>query len=314
MHAYPTRVGAVLLLVCLSIVDSAVGENLYALLGISTSARDLTDRDLKRAFRRKALAVHPDKIDTHDSSNAEAFSALKDAYDMLRGRERAEDTTETLYIPLPLLMRGNHIVVKRERSQSSICKVCLGTGAPPGFPTPSVCATCGGTGTATVRLGCGPGQPCIHFTGRCADCGGAGIRGRACQQCKGAGITRSQQTFNVRIPPAAVEGLELRLVGEGDVTSKSERPGDLVVKIQSANHDFFQRSKESNLDLVTFASASINQLRSGFTLDLPSLEGDKIIPIEVPGDPSMVDGQLRMLTVSDFTPVGGKLHVEISQR
>jgi DnaJ-class molecular chaperone len=61
-----------------------VDTQLYDLLGVSPNA---TDRDLKKAFQLKALALHPDK--NRDDPNAtEKFQQLNHAYDLLKNPER----------------------------------------------------------------------------------------------------------------------------------------------------------------------------------------------------------------------------------
>jgi curved DNA-binding protein CbpA len=57
-----------------------MNENYYALLGVSRDASEVT---IKRAFRRKALEMHPDT-----GGSAEAFARLKAAFDCLSDPKR----------------------------------------------------------------------------------------------------------------------------------------------------------------------------------------------------------------------------------
>ncbi|HOC93434.1 MAG TPA: J domain-containing protein [bacterium] len=61
-------------------------EKSLALLGVKEGA---TQAELKQAFRRKAVALHPD-VNPGDPMAAEAFKRVTAAYELLRSRARAE--------------------------------------------------------------------------------------------------------------------------------------------------------------------------------------------------------------------------------
>lgn len=67
----------------------------YELLGV---ARDATDNDIRRAFRRLAKARHPDR----DSGTEAGMVRLNLAYDTLKDREKREAYDATLAGPRPL--------------------------------------------------------------------------------------------------------------------------------------------------------------------------------------------------------------------
>ena len=65
-------------------------SNLYECLGVPKGA---TDEEIKKAYRKKSMILHPDR----DGGNNEAFSAMKKAYEVLsdkQGRAHYDETGE----------------------------------------------------------------------------------------------------------------------------------------------------------------------------------------------------------------------------
>ncbi len=60
-------------------------NDLYAALGLSSTA---TLADIKKAFRQKASALHPDKNTAHDAP--ERFRAVQEAYDVLSDGDKRQ--------------------------------------------------------------------------------------------------------------------------------------------------------------------------------------------------------------------------------
>jgi molecular chaperone DnaJ len=59
-------------------------EDYYALLGV---ARDATDADIKKAYRKKAVQYHPDK-NQGDAEAEEKFKEVSEAYEVLKDAEK----------------------------------------------------------------------------------------------------------------------------------------------------------------------------------------------------------------------------------
>jgi DnaJ family protein A protein 2 len=68
-----------------------MSENLYELLGVQKSA---TEAELKKAWKRKALDLHPDK-----GGDKEVFQKVKNAYDILMDPQRRTIYDQTGQIP-----------------------------------------------------------------------------------------------------------------------------------------------------------------------------------------------------------------------
>ena len=54
-------------------------SDIYGLLGVEKSA---TDKEIKKAYRQKALKLHPDK-NPDDENAAKKFHELQEAYDFI---------------------------------------------------------------------------------------------------------------------------------------------------------------------------------------------------------------------------------------
>lgn len=63
-----------------------VDDTLYKLLGVDPSA---SEAELKKAFRKKALELHPDR-NQEDPEATQKFQAVNDAYDILKDPEKRE--------------------------------------------------------------------------------------------------------------------------------------------------------------------------------------------------------------------------------
>ena len=70
-------------------------EDFYDLLGVS---RDVSDADLKKAYRKKAVKYHPDK-NPDDKAAEEKFKEISHAYEVLKdSQKRLSQTKWTLLV------------------------------------------------------------------------------------------------------------------------------------------------------------------------------------------------------------------------
>lgn len=65
-------------------------ENYYHVLGVSY---DATFNEIREAFRKKVKEVHPDK----EKGNAEQFTRVKEAYDVLKNSEKRKRYDDLLF-------------------------------------------------------------------------------------------------------------------------------------------------------------------------------------------------------------------------
>jgi len=229
----------------------------YDVLGVP---RDASAEDIKRAYREKAKALHPDK--NPDDSEAEAeFKEVSAAYDLLKDPEKRQQFdnygasgagaspgfdfdevfsrffggTRPAQEPRP--MRGSNLSFPIElRLGEAIlgcskhiqyehhvnCEKCGGAGAEEFVP----CELCQGSGMSGQQRGA------MFIRSPCRQCSGRGKTPKLiCEACHGMGTKRKRESLRVNIPPGSHEGSIIRLRGKGNPGRYGGPSGDLGLKI-----------------------------------------------------------------------------------
>lgn len=158
----------------------------------------------------------------------------------------------------------------------AFCDTCEGSGAKAGS-TPQTCDVCKGQGEVIQR------QAFFHIRTACPRCSGAGkVIKDPCGSCSGSGRQRVTEKVKVSVPAGVDEGMQLRLVGKGDVGDRGAPNGNLYVTIRLKEHPVFRRDGVHVLCTVPmgFPTACL-----GGTISIPTIDGD--VPFEIePGTPS----------------------------
>lgn len=178
---------------------------------------------------------------------SDIFSAFADIFgfgDMFGGgrgggRRRGPRRGADLEYPLRLTFLEAAHGVKREIevTRHVHCETCEGNGLKSGR-TPSQCTTCGGVGQVIQQQGF------LQIRMGCPTCGGRGTMvspDDTCDTCNGSGRKRSPEKMSVTVPPGVDTGMQLRLVGKGEVGDPGAPPGNLFVTIQVEPHEVFKR-------------------------------------------------------------------------
>lgn len=277
----------------------------YEVLGV---ARNATDEDLKKAYRRCAMKHHPDR----NPDGEAAFKECKEAYEVL-----ADSTRRRLYD-----QRG-HAAFEHgmggggggQPDMGDIFGDIFGNifggggggsrgprrGADIGYvmelsleeavggiekqievPTLDECETCTGSGSADGKL-----ETCTTCNGRgqvrfqrgifsmqqgCPHCGGRGqIIANPCADCHGQGRVEQTKTLSVKIPAGVDSGDRIRLAGEGEAGPAGSPPGDLYVDVRVREHEIFQRDGD---DLHCDVPIRISQAALGGSVRVPTLGGE----------------------------------------
>jgi molecular chaperone DnaJ len=188
----------------------------YEVLGL---AQDAPQEEVKRAFRRMAMARHPD-LNPADPQASRSFRQVVAAYEVLgnerarsaydaslrrvRGRGRGfREAMETVVSPeARAVVRINHAQAARG--------VRLTVDIPVGRPCPDCagvgriqrarCSHCGGTGR--VARCYGP----VSEEVLCPVCAGAGRRRGPCPRCGGSGRLGDDLACVMDIAPGAMDG------------------------------------------------------------------------------------------------------------
>jgi len=271
--------------------------NYYETLGIK---KDASQEDIQQAYRKKARECHPDVNSSEDATDQfkkvnEAFEVLnnpakRSEYD-LHGKVGGHGPSVSRYAHDDMMAHmfgfGHNVRRKQGRDikvevaidlqevlvgckkdisvdRHSKCVMCMGQGAVDW----KSCDACGGTGRKVLSV-----NP-FRLEVACSVCHGGGkFPGKQCTDCKGTGwkINR-KETLSVHIPPGVVDGMHLRLEGQGDEENGDR--GDLYVMVTVKPHQFFIR--QGNTDLLCSIPITFSELVFGTELDIPTLDGGKI--------------------------------------
>lgn len=282
----------------------------YAALGLP---RDASAEDIKKAFRRLTLELHPDRW-PDDPEATDRFQAVANAYAVLgdaakRGHydqqlERSLVGYDIATGEVPDIGRlvdslvgdlfGTRRTHRREGTDLrytltvDLEEAALGCEKRIEFEARGACGSCDGTGT---RPGGAPARVCDHCRGKgevksggilsqrspCGRCQGLGlIQEDPCKDCRGRGHRRQQRAFVVRIPSGTEGGSERVLRGEGEPGRYGGRPGDLRVTVAVREHPWLRRE---GLDLHCDAPVPVSTVSLGGTVEVPTLSGRAAVKV-----------------------------------
>ena len=283
----------------------------YEVLGV---ARDASEEDLKKAYRRCAMKHHPDR-NPGDAAAEAAFKECKEAYEVLSdgAKRRAYDAHGHAAFEHGMggggpggpdmgdifgdifgniFGGGGARAARRGADVGYVMELDLeeavaGIEKRIEIPTLVACDPCKGTGSADGRV-----ESCGTCDGRgnvrmqrgifamqqaCPACGGRGQTIRnPCTECHGAGRVEEEKVLSVKIPAGVDNGDRIRLTGEGEAGPPGTPPGDLYVEVRVREHDIFQRDGD---DLHCEVPIRISQAALGDTVRVPTLGGEAEIRI-----------------------------------
>ena len=196
------------------------------------------------------------------------------------GPQRGADLRYELTITFEEAVFGCQKEIELPRWET--CSTCRGSGAQPGTST-SRCSVCQGTGEIRRVQQSIFGQ-FVNVT-MCERCRGEGrVITTPCEKCRGQGRVRNNRRVVVNIPAGVDDGINVRVTGEGEVSSRGGTPGNLYVILTVKPHPFFKReNNDIEYELpISFAQAAL---------------GDEV---EVP----LVDGKTTMLKIPPGTQSG----------
>ncbi len=157
------------------------------------------------------------------------------------------------------------------------CEHCHGNGAEPGTPI-ETCQRCGGAGQLQGVTRTPFGQ--MVRTVACDVCHGDGrVASKPCGECRGRGRRSAKQRLEVDIPVGIADGQRIRISGRGHAGQAGAPAGDLYVLVRVAADERFVREGD---DLFTVLDVPAPLAALGGTLDVPILEEDSTVALEVP--------------------------------
>ncbi|HYH28678.1 MAG TPA: DnaJ domain-containing protein, partial [Actinomycetota bacterium] len=253
-------------------------RDLYEVLGV---ARDASQEEIKKAFRRLARQYHPD-VNGGDPEAEHRFKEINLAYETLSDPEKrrrydtfgGEGFTPDMFsfmgdigdIFEAFFGQGFAGTRGRRRTRGSDLRMpvsltfeeaAFGGARDLEVERLARCETCAGTGAApgTSPSRCprcsGAGQiqdvrqsvfGTVMTTRACDRCGGTGeVIASPCETCRGDGRVRRTDLVTVEVPAGVEDGMELRVEGRGADGPRGAPPGDLYLALAVEPHPVFER-------------------------------------------------------------------------
>jgi molecular chaperone DnaJ len=258
-------------------------KDFYKVLGV---AKDVTDADLKKAYRKLARTYHPDS--TQGDPQAEAkFKEVSEAYSVLSDKEQRQE-----YDQIRAMGSGN----ARFQAQGSgagfedvFSRFGGGRGGAQQADFDDLFAMFGEQ--AGGRFGSGRfGQASGGFRGFGGPQRGSDVTARTTLDfqtaVKGETITlqgEDGKPFKVKIPAGVADGQKIRLRGRGRPSPDGGEPGDVVVAVTVRPHPVFTRD---GLNLRVTVPVTFTEAALGATIEVPTLGGEPVKLRVAPGTPS----------------------------
>ncbi|MGO3886681.1 MAG: molecular chaperone DnaJ [Mycetocola sp.] len=278
----------------------------YEVLGV---ARDASQDQIKKAYRKLARELHPDVNPGADAE--EKFKDVTHAYDVLSDPQQRQnydnggssngmggggfggfgDIFETFFGgggqqrgPRSRRERGQDALMRvsvtldevifgthrdLDIDTAVLCEVCEGSATQPGTH-PVTCDICHGAGQIQRTVRSLLGN--VVTAVPCGSCQGYGdVIATPCAHCHGQGRVRAKRTVPVDIPSGVETGLRLQMPGSGEVGPFGGASGDLYLEIKVADHEAFSRNDD---DLLCTLEVPMVDAILGTTTTITALDGE----------------------------------------
>ncbi|MFS0853704.1 DnaJ C-terminal domain-containing protein [Microbacterium sp. 179-I 3D4 NHS] len=257
-------------------------KDFYKTLGV---AKDVSDADLKKAYRKLARKYHPDS-NAGDATAEARFKEISEAYSVLSDAEQRKEYDEI-------------------RAMGSGARFTAGGSGAGGFEDVFSRFGQGGRGQSAdfedIFAMFNQGQGAGFGNGRFGQSTG-GFRGFGGPQ-RGADVTARTtldfatavqgetitlqgddgKPFKVKIPAGVADGQKIRLRGRGRPSPDGGESGDIVVQIAVRPHPVFTRD---GMNLRVVVPVTFTEATLGATIEVPTLSGDVVKLRVAPGTPS----------------------------
>lgn len=285
-------------------------NKLYEILGLPPTA---TIDEIKKAFKKKALKMHPDK-----GGDPEKFKELSEAYEILgnpekkdlydrygmegvknggqsegfdifdhlfgfgggskkeKGPKKGKSSLKEVKVTLEEVYQGKLLKIPHTRKR--ICTSCGGKGG----RVEKVCTQCKGKGQIEKLIMLGPGMY-SHSRSYCPTCKGEGksIEEKdKCKDCKGNKVVEAKTTVEVSLEPGVPHDHDYIVYGESD-EYPGMTAGDMYVRIFIEPHKELTRK---GADLFYEKKITIMEALTGFNFSIQHLDNDVLIVSTIPGE------------------------------
>lgn len=142
--------------------------------------------------------------------------------------------------------------------------------------TYKTCVTCGGRGQVTKITNTILGR--MQTAATCNACSGSGqIIDKRPSDADAQGLKIEEETVSIKIPAGVEEGMQLKVPGKGNEAPGNGIPGDLLVAIETQDHDTLKREGDNlHYDLyISFSEAVL-----GTSKEIDAVSGKVRIKLE----------------------------------
>lgn len=222
-----------------------------------------------------------------------------------RDLKRGKDIEIEVEISLEDTLKGKKEKVNLEKY--ILCSRCNGTGAEPGTKIKE-CFSCRGTGQVQQLRKTFFGSFTRYTV--CPECGGEGFRPeKPCNVCKGEGRIRGEEEIEFFIPAGVDNNQIIKILGKGEAGKRGGKAGDLYIRVFVKKHPQFERKGD---DLYIEVPISFSQATLGDEIEIPTLEGKKILLKVPPGTDSGKILRISGKGIPHFSGYGrGNLYVKL---
>lgn len=283
----------------------------YEVLGV---ARDASQDDIKKAYRKLARELHPDVNSAADAE--EKFKAVTHAFDVLGDPEQRRnydmggsqgfggmpgfgnmgDVFDAFFGggqsrgPASRAQRGNDALLRVdvelvdvifggereiEVDTAVLCDTCQGTCCSPGT-SPTRCDVCGGSGSVQRQVRSLLGN--IVTATPCGSCRGYGtVIAAPCPTCAGHGRVRARSTLAITIPAGIETGQRIHLRGVGEVGEAGGPAGDVYVEFHVEPSEVWARQGD---DLLASLQIDMVDAIRGTKVTLEALDGEITVDVK----------------------------------
>ena len=262
-------------------------RDLYEVLGV---ARDASDKDIKKAYRRLAMKYHPDV--NKEPGAEDKFKEINEAYEALSNPEKRKLYDQYGLAGLDPNFDPNRMYQNAGGGSSFYSDINLDDLFGGMFGSAGGFGGFGNAGGAYDHFG--------GFSGGTSGFGGFGGFGqqRSTQPMQGEdrygslrvslrdtvkGATKTitidvpqpdgtikNQTLEVKIPQGIKQGQKIRLAGKGDAGYNGGPNGDMYIEIQVEPDSVFTREEN---DLHTTVTVDVMKAILGGMVDVPTMDG-----------------------------------------
>ena len=163
--------------------------------------------------------------------------------------------------------------------------------------TYKTCPTCHGSGQITKITNTILGR--MQTATTCTTCGGSGqVIDNRPSGADAQGMQVKEETVSIKIPPGVEEGMQLKVSGKGNAAPGNGIPGDLLVAIETVEHDTLKREGDNlHYDLYI----SISEAVLGSSKEIDAVGGKVRIKLE----PGIQSGKILRLRGKGISSLNG---------